>query len=65
MLKLPFGLFTATGVILCFGLRIIAIRRGWHLPTARWAEEERRPPDAPHDRAGENRDGEVKEPNEN
>ena len=43
LLKLPFGLVTGAGLILCFGLRFIAIRRGWHLPTARWPEEARRP----------------------
>ena len=52
MLKLPFGLVTGAGLILCFGLRFIAIRRGWHLPTARWPEEARRPVAAPDDRAG-------------
>jgi uncharacterized membrane protein YeiH len=26
---------TIAGAILCFGLRIIAIRRGWNLPPAR------------------------------
>jgi hypothetical protein len=25
---------TLAGAALCFGLRMIAIRRGWHLPTA-------------------------------
>ena len=40
LLKLPFGLVTGTGLILCFGLRFIAIRRGWQLPTARCSEEE-------------------------
>lgn len=29
---------TIVGALLCFGLRLIAIRRGWHLPTARSAE---------------------------
>jgi uncharacterized membrane protein YeiH len=64
MLKLPFGLVTATGLILCFGLRFIAIRRGWHLPTARWPEEARPPVAAPSDRGGENRKSELEEPNE-
>ena len=64
MLKLPFGLVTAAGLILCFGLRLIAIRRGWHLPTARWPEEARRPVAAPGDGAGENHDRELEEPDE-
>lgn len=39
LLELPFELVTAAGLILCFGLRFIAIRRGWQLPTARCPEE--------------------------
>jgi uncharacterized membrane protein YeiH len=27
-----------TGAALCFGLRFMAIRRGWQLPVARWSE---------------------------
>lgn len=64
LLKLPFGLVTGAGLILCFGLRFIAIQRGWHLPTARWPEDARRSLAAPGDRGGENRDGELDEPNE-
>jgi uncharacterized membrane protein YeiH len=64
MLKFPFGLVTATGLILCFGLRFIAIRRGWHLPTARWPEEVRRRVAAPDDRQDESRDAKLDEPNE-
>jgi uncharacterized membrane protein YeiH len=26
------------GAAVCFGLRFLAIRRGWQLPVARWAE---------------------------
>ena len=33
-LQLPSGASTMTGAILCFGLRLIAIRRGWRLPVA-------------------------------
>ena len=43
ILKLPFGLVTGAGLILCFGLRFIAIRRGWHLPTALGLKMARRP----------------------
>lgn len=34
-LALPSALVTAAGAILCFGLRLMAIRRGWSLPIAR------------------------------
>jgi uncharacterized membrane protein YeiH len=34
-LRLPSAPVTIVGAILCFGLRLIAIRRGWHLPIAR------------------------------
>lgn len=34
-LRLPFPATAATGAALCFGLRLLAIRRGWRLPTAR------------------------------
>lgn len=27
------------GAILCFGLRLIAMRRGWHLPVAHWPSQ--------------------------
>jgi uncharacterized membrane protein YeiH len=64
LLKLPFGFVTGAGLILCFGLRFIAIRRGWHLPTARWPKEARRPMAAPEDRPCETRDGKLEEPNE-
>jgi uncharacterized membrane protein YeiH len=64
LLKLPFGLVTGAGLILCFGLRLIAIRRGWHLPTARWPEEARRAVSAPEDRRDETRAGDLDEPND-
>jgi uncharacterized membrane protein YeiH len=32
----PFAGATA-GALLCFGLRLMAIQRGWRLPTARWS----------------------------
>ena len=35
LLNVPVGLTTLAGALLCFGLRIIAIRRGWQLPTSR------------------------------
>ena len=33
-LRLPATAVTIAGAVLCFGLRFIAIRRGWHLPVA-------------------------------
>jgi uncharacterized membrane protein YeiH len=35
MLRLPSAPVTIAGAALCFGLRLMAIRRGWHLPIAR------------------------------
>ena len=58
MLKLPSGVVTTLGLLLCFGLRLIAIRRGWHLPSARCPQEARgRPVAAPGDHEDENRGG--------
>ena len=34
MFHLPSGAAAAGGAVLCFGLRFMAIRRGWHLPIA-------------------------------
>jgi uncharacterized membrane protein YeiH len=64
MLKLPSGLVTAVGLVLCFGLRLIAIQRGWHLPMAHWAQEVRRRPAAAGNGEDENHDGEPEEPAE-
>jgi uncharacterized membrane protein YeiH len=33
LLHLPPAAATATGAVLCFGIRLVAIRRGWSLPT--------------------------------
>jgi uncharacterized membrane protein YeiH len=38
-LRLPSTTVTIAGAVLCFGLRFIAIRRGWHLPVADGAEQ--------------------------
>jgi uncharacterized membrane protein YeiH len=35
LLQLPSGPATVTGAILCFGLRVLAMRYHWHLPVAR------------------------------
>ena len=55
LLKLPVGVDTGAGLLLCFGLRFIAIRRGWHLPTARWPEDVRRPSAVPGNGRDEDR----------
>ena len=34
VLQLPSTGVTIAGAVLCFGLRVVAIRRGWHLPAA-------------------------------
>jgi uncharacterized membrane protein YeiH len=44
VLALPSLATTSAGAVLCFGLRLAAMRYGWHLPTARGqASEEREP----------------------
>ncbi len=35
MLNVPSSVSAVTGAVLCFGLRFLAMRRGWQLPTAR------------------------------
>jgi len=35
MLQLPSGVAALFGAVLCFGLRVLAIRNGWQLPVAR------------------------------
>lgn len=37
-LHLPASASATAGVVICFGLRLIAMRRDWHLPTARPSE---------------------------
>src|SRR5437868_4707895 len=39
MLQLPTWATAVNGALLCFGLRFIAMRRGWQLPTARPPEQ--------------------------
>jgi uncharacterized membrane protein YeiH len=51
MLGIAYGISALAGAALCFGLRIMAIRFGWHLPTARLSAQRRAespPPDDPH-----------------
>ncbi len=47
-LGLPATAVTITGAVLCFGLRFMTIRRGWHLPTAGQRDQPATP--APNDR---------------
>ena len=42
MLHMPPAATTLVGASLCFGLRFMAIRYGWHLPVARAADTDRR-----------------------
>jgi uncharacterized membrane protein YeiH len=35
LLRWPPTSTTIAGAVLCFGIRFVAIRRGWNLPTAR------------------------------
>ena len=41
---------TIAGAALCFGLRLMAIHYGWHLPIARRPEGSTTAANAPHDR---------------
>jgi uncharacterized membrane protein YeiH len=41
MLGLSYGLSALTGGVLCFGLRFMAISRGWHLPVAHLSAQKR------------------------
>jgi len=38
MVHIPSAVLTTAGALLCFGLRLVSIRRGWHLPVARETE---------------------------
>jgi uncharacterized membrane protein YeiH len=56
-LQLPSPAVTAGGAVLCFGLRVIGIRRSWHLPIPRDSEQSASAASAPDDR----RDDDTKE----
>ena len=49
-LHIPPTATTIVGALLCFGLRLMAIRRGWRLPVARRYEQRNAPARAPKDR---------------
>jgi uncharacterized membrane protein YeiH len=53
--RLPSTAVTIAGALLCFGLRFMAIRRGWHLPVAGEPEQPTTPARAPEDRKGARR----------
>jgi len=53
-LHLSSSLATFLGAVLCFGLRVTAVRRGWHLPIAGQSERGTSEPPAP-DRWGEDK----------
>ena len=41
-LPVPASVAMIAGALLCFGLRVVAIRRGWQLPTPRPSDQSRR-----------------------
>jgi len=49
-LRVPVTVVTIAGAVLCFGLRFMAIRRGWHLPLAEGPDELDMRARAPNDR---------------
>jgi uncharacterized membrane protein YeiH len=49
-LQLPSTATTIAGAVLCFGLRFMAIRRGWHLPVADGPEQPTTQVRTPNDR---------------
>jgi uncharacterized membrane protein YeiH len=49
-LQLPSTAVTIAGAALCFGLRLMAIHYGWHLPIAHRPEGSTTAANAPHDR---------------
>lgn len=55
LLNVPEGATTAVGALLCFGLRLLAIYRGWHLPVARGTEQPSRPARGRHQKANRGR----------
>ena len=50
ILQLSSTAVTIAGAALCFGLRLMAIHYGWHLPIARRPEGSTTAANAPHDR---------------
>ena len=52
LLHIPATATTVVGALLCFGLRLIAIRRGWRLPVARPPERPSNQKHRPDDTSG-------------
>jgi uncharacterized membrane protein YeiH len=51
-LRMPSAAVAVAGAILCFGLRLMAIRRGWHLPVANPSDRSAAAMSAPDDERG-------------
>jgi uncharacterized membrane protein YeiH len=49
LLHIPPTATTIVGALLCLGLRLMAIHRGWHLPVAKWPEQSPSKKHAPDD----------------
>ena len=49
MLGLSYGVSAPAGAALCFGLRFMAIKHGWQLPTASLSARQRAESPAPQD----------------
>jgi uncharacterized membrane protein YeiH len=49
ILGLPYGASALVGGVFCFGLRFMAIRHGWHLPTAHLSARRHAGPDKAED----------------
>lgn len=49
MARVAYGVSALAGAAICFGLRYMAIKRGWHLPTARLSARRRAEMGAPDD----------------
>ena len=52
MLDVPYSISAPVGAALCFGLRFMAIRHGWQLPTARLSARKRAETDSSDDKGG-------------
>ncbi len=50
MFGLPYGVSALAGGVLCFGLRFMAIRHGWHLPVAHLSAWQRAETNSPDDK---------------
>lgn len=49
LLGFSYGVSALAGGVLCFGLRFMAIRHGWHLPVSHWSAQERAETDPSND----------------